>query len=286
MKHPPRSFEPSPPPELVDELALAHLAAARASSVIVGWWGNDPEVYLKGDINPVSEADLGAERVITALIEARFPDDTVIAEEGSGSEGISARTWYIDPLDGTTNFSHGFPHFCVSIASSDADGGRVAVIAEPLRGWVFSATRGGGAWLDGPFGRRRLRVSAAERLDRALLATGFPYDRHTRRDNNSHRFTHALRKAQGLRRAGAAALDLVYVAAGWLDGFWEDHLSPWDHAAGALLVTEAGGRVTDFAGGPVDWSRGALVASNEALHGALIEMIANADAAFGREEGA
>ncbi|MCB9527389.1 MAG: inositol monophosphatase [Myxococcales bacterium] len=270
---------PVPDEDLAAELAIAHLAAARAAAFIARHWGQDPEVHYKGAINPVSEADLGAERIITALLADRFPDDRVIAEEGGGHAGTTGRTWYVDPLDGTTNFSHGMPHFCVSIASADARGPRVAVIAEPLRRWFFSATRGGGAWLDG----RRLAVSAVTRMERALLATGFPYDRHTAHDNNSHRFAAALRRAQGVRRAGSAALDLAYVAAGWFDGFWEDRLSPWDLAAGVLLVREAGGAVTDFAGEALAITAdgaGRVVASNGQIHQAIVALIAESDAAF------
>jgi myo-inositol-1(or 4)-monophosphatase len=190
----------------------------------------------------------------------------VVSEEAGrvGPEG-GARWWWVDPLDGTTNFSHGFPHFAVSIASEDADGLRVGVVLEPLSGRCFSASRGGGAFLDG----RRLSVSAVPDLDAALLATGFPYDRRTNPDNNVHRVAHLIRRCQGIRRAGAAALDLAYVAAGWLDGYWEDRLKPWDLAAGALLVREAGGLVTAFGGQPLDLVAGQCVASNGRVHPAL-----------------
>lgn len=279
MKPPAPDAPPVPDADLGAELAIAHLAAARAAAYIAHYWGQDPAVHYKGAINPVSEADLGAERIITGLIADRFPADRIIAEEGGGHEGVTGRTWYVDPLDGTTNFSHGLPHFCVSIASADARGPRVAVIVEPLRRWFFTATRGGGAWLDG----RRLAVSRVDQMERALLATGFPYDRHTAHDNNSHRFAAALRRAQGMRRAGSAALDLAYVAAGWFDGYWEDRLSPWDLAAGVLLVQEAGGVVTDFVGealvvGPD--GPGRVVASNGRVHGALVELIGESDAVF------
>lgn len=204
--------------DLLDELAVACLAGQTAAAEIADRWRSGADVRFKGPIDPVTEVDLAAERIIVDLIRARFPDDHILAEEtgASGPAGSRQRRWLIDPLDGTTNFSHGLPHFCVSIASADADGPRIGVIIEPLRRWTFTAVRGGGAHLDG----RPLRVSATARMDRALVATGFPYDRHTARENNSGYFARALRKTQGMRRAGSAALDLAFVAAGWLDGYW------------------------------------------------------------------
>ncbi len=276
MKH--HDSEPlTVPVDLLDDLAIARLAGQRAGALIAEKWRSGVRVRFKGPIDPVTEADLAAERVITDLIRRRFPRDRIVAEEGGIDDGQgSGRSWFVDPLDGTTNFSHGLPHFCVSIACADADGVRVGVIVEPTRGWVFDAVRGGGARLDGA----PLSVSAAERLERAVLATGFPYDRHGAPDNNSHRFAHLLRAAQGLRRLGSAALDLAFVAAGWLDGYWERRLNSWDLAAGALLVREAGGVISDHQGR--DWrvDAGEIVAANPGLHPPLLAALAESDALF------
>ncbi|MCB9534725.1 MAG: inositol monophosphatase [Myxococcales bacterium] len=257
------------------ELAVAQHAAAIAGRLIAAAWDRGVDVSFKGDVDLVTETDRAAEAAIVPLLAQHFPADAIVAEEGSGRAG-GPRAWHVDPLDGTTNFSHGFPHFAVSIALVDDDGPLVGVVHEPLRRWTFSATRGGGAWLDG----RRLSVSDTATLDRALTATGFPYDRRTARDNNVHRADAVLRSAQGLRRAGAAALDLAFVAAGWLDVFWEDRLSTWDLAAGVLLVTEAGGRVTARDGEPLVLDAGDVLASNGRMHDAAAACLRAADARF------
>lgn len=259
------------------ELRVARVAAERAGAIVAERWQGVLAVRLKGAIDLVTEVDLAAEAAIVETIRADFPDDPILTEEAGALSGQTGRRWYVDPLDGTTNYSHGFPHFCVSIAAVDSVGGRVAVIYEPLRGWAFTAMRGHGAHHDG----EPIRVSSAERIGVALLATGFPYDRHHAADNNSHRFTEILRRARGLRRAGSAALDLAYVARGWLDGYWEDRLNPWDLAAGALLVKEAGGTVSRFGGAPFDLNRGQIVAANGRLHGGLVEAVAQADRSAG-----
>jgi myo-inositol-1(or 4)-monophosphatase len=175
----------------------------------------------------------------------------------------------VDPLDGTNNFAHGFPHVGVSLGL--LDGGRpvVGVVYDPLRDELFSAFARGGTRLNG----RPVRVTDEERLDDAFLATGFPYDRRTAPDNNVERLDHFLRRSQGVRRAGAATLDLAYVACGRLDGFWEIRLKPWDVAAGSLLVQEAGGRVSDFAGGGDYLSGDAIVASNGHIHEQMLRVI-------------
>ncbi|MCB9522719.1 MAG: inositol monophosphatase [Myxococcales bacterium] len=256
------------------ELAVARHAAEQAGRIIAARWDQGVTPAYKGTVDLVTEVDLAAEAQIVQTLGQAFPSDRIVAEEGSahGAALPSERTWYVDPLDGTTNFAHGFPHFCVSIALADAQGLAVGVVHEPLRRWTFWATRGGGAWRDG----RRLQVTRVDRLDRALLATGFPYDRHTNPDNNLDRFGAALTVAQGIRRAGSAALDLACVAAGWLDGYWEDRLKPWDLAAGALLVTEAGGWVTDLNGGPLELAAGRALAAGPALHPHLLARLSQA----------
>lgn len=257
------------------ELESATRAAQAGAAVIRAAWGKPPRVEHKGDVDLVTETDLAAEAAVLAVLRATFPGDVFVSEEDgrSGLEGAS-RWWWIDPLDGTTNFAHGFPHFAVSIASEDADGLRVGVVLEPITQRLFAAARGIGATLNG----LPLRTSKTPDLNAALLATGFPYDRRTNPDNNVHRVAHLIRRCQGIRRAGAAALDLAYVAAGWLDGYWEDRLKPWDLAAGALLVSEAGGRASDFDLGPLSLQSGRCVASNGHFHEQLAAAVLSAPA--------
>lgn len=201
----------------------------------------------------VTDADRAAEALIVEAIRGRFPGDGILAEE-SGAAAEGAATWVIDPLDGTTNFAHGVPHFCVSIGLWGPEGPRLGVIHDPVRGETFFAARGGGAWLEGPRGpNRRLCVSALAELAPALVATGFSYRRASTGVDNLAEFAAVLPRVLCIRRAGSAALDLAYVAAGRLDGYWEHHLSPWDTAAGALLVEEAGGAVERIGGGGA-WS--------------------------------
>ena len=258
------------------ELRAAKAAAHGAGAMIASRWDRGFEIHHKGTVDLVTEVDLGAEAIVTEALATAFPGDRILAEEGGATGADGERLWIVDPLDGTTNFSNGFPHFAVSIGLWDASGPCVGVIYDPIREWTYWATRGGGAWRDD----RRLAVSTAETLSDALLATGFPYDRQTNPDNNTHRFAALLRCCRGVRRAGAAALDLAYVACGWLDGFWETRLSPWDMAAGILLIQEAGGRLTGLHGAPMDMATGHLVATNGRIHEVLLEQLIEADARF------
>jgi myo-inositol-1(or 4)-monophosphatase len=225
------------------------------------------------EIDLVTEADVASERIIVDAIHARFPHHAILSEEGLGDlpaiAGEIPLCWLVDPLDGTVNYAHGFPVWGVTLALvAGGTPGRVmvGVTYDPVRDEMFWAERGQGAWCNGS----RLRVSAATRLQEALLATGFAYNRATVADNNLAEFNAAVLRTQGVRRAGAAVLDLAYVAAGHLDGYWEMHLQPWDWAAGWLLVEEAGGVVTDMSG--QTWSLGKtnLVASNGLLHEELL----------------
>src|SRR5262249_28532056 len=193
----------------------------------------------------------------------------IVAEESGTRPGRDGHRWYIDPLDGTTNFAHGYPHFCVSIALAREDDLLLGVVYDPIREETFSAVRGAGARLNGaPVG-----VSDARTLDRALLGTGFPYDRRRHAEYYLSYLAEGMRRAQGVRRSGSAALDLCYVACGRLDAFWEWKLLPWDTAAGRLIVEEAGGRVSDFAGQPHRLDGRGTAASNTHLHGALLDML-------------
>ncbi|MFQ6100436.1 MAG: inositol monophosphatase family protein [Anaerolineae bacterium] len=253
-------------------------------------------VGFKGAVNPVTKTDTAAEALIVGRLRGAFPGHRILAEESGGDDWRTPGppVWLVDPLDGTNNFAHGFPHVAVSLAllapqyaPSPCPQGRpqgqgreqwkvvVGVAYDPLREETFAATAGGGATLDG----QPIRVSGVRRLADAFLATGFPYDRRTAPDNNAERLDHFLRRSQGVRRAGAAVLDLAYVACGRLDGFWEMRLKPWDVAAGALLVREAGGRATDSQGGSGYLSGAFVVASNGHIHDQMLRVIREGAAA-------
>ncbi len=223
-----------------------------------------------GPIDLVTEVDRQCEALIVSGIESARPEGAILAEEGGGHDAQDALwRWIIDPLDGTTNYAHGFPRFCVSIGIERAGEREVGVVYDPLLDELFHGVRGAGAWL----GDRRLAVSQERQLGQALIATGFAYDVHRSEENNVEAFTRMLRAARGLRRDGSAALDLCYVAAGRLDAYWEYKLHAWDVAAGSLLVVEAGGGVTDAKGGPAPRSGVEVVASNGHLHGAILERL-------------
>jgi len=228
-------------------------------------------IGFKGAVNPVTETDTAAEALIVDRLCAAYPDHRILAEEGGGDEWRSPGPpiWLIDPLDGTNNFAHGYPHVGISLALLVEGQPAVGVIHDPLREETFAARIGDGATLNG----QPIHVSGVEQLGSAFLATGFPYDRRTAPDNNAGRLDHFLRRSLGVRRAGAAVLDLAYVACGRLDGFWEIRLKPWDVAAGVLLVREAGGRVTDFVGGPDCISGEFIVASNDHVHDQMLRVI-------------
>ena len=229
-------------------------------------------VTHKGDIDLVTEADLAAERLIVERVRSYHPRHAVLAEEAgalSAAGGPDAEyKWIVDPLDGTTNYAHGYPVFCVSIALEHRGELVVGVVYDPTRGELFAAERGEGATLNG----RRVRVSETDELNRALICTGFPYDVRERTDFARH-FRDFIMKAQSVRRDGAAALDLAYVAAGRFDGFYEEGLRPWDVAAGVLLVEEAGGRVTHYDGSPFHIYKPPIAASNGLVHDAMLRVL-------------
>jgi myo-inositol-1(or 4)-monophosphatase len=255
-----------------DDLALARRAAQAAALLLAEGAGRRHDAEHKGrSTDLVTDYDRRAEAALLAIFTRARPDDRILAEEGGAAGGQGTRRWICDPLDGTTNFAHGLPFFCVSVAL-EVDGAlTVGVVDAPALGWQFFARAGGGAWLvERGAPARRLSVSDTATLARALLATGFPYDRQTSAQNNFAEFVAFQRRAQGVRRVGAAALDLAMTAAGWFDGYWEMKLQPWDLAAGALLVSEAGGRVSSWSGGPFSVDEGAAVATNGSIHEALL----------------
>lgn len=232
-------------------------------------------IDLKGDKDLVTEVDRESERLIVELLLSRYPDHTILAEEGTYPVASSDMRWIIDPLDGTTNYAHGFPWFCVSIGLESAGELVAGVIYDPVHDELFTTTKGGGAFLNG----RLLQVSSRLPLRNSLLGTGFPYDSATDPANNFDNFFAFQKAARGIRRAGAAALDLAAVAAGRLDGFWELKLKPWDMAAGVLLVREAGGTVTGFDGSSFAIDSGRIVASNGLIHAEMVAMLRTAGAA-------
>ncbi len=231
------------------------------------------EIRKKGTIDLVTEVDVAVERMIRALIAERYPDHDVLGEElGGPGEGERSRyCWICDPLDGTTNFAHGLPLYCSTIAL-EVDGElRVGAVYDPTRDELFTAIRGGGAFLNG----ERIRVSTAATLIDSLLVTGFPYSVQEKLDEMIGLFGRFLSKARAVRRLGSAALDMCYVAAGRLDGFWEEGLNAWDIAGGVLIVQEAGGRITSLDGGPFVLRSGRIIASNGLLHDEMRAVIAD-----------
>jgi myo-inositol-1(or 4)-monophosphatase len=224
----------------------------------------------KGAINIVTDVDLASEQLIREAIATHYPRHEVLAEEGGLGESRSEYRWVVDPLDGTTNFAHGYPVFCVSIALECKGETILGVVYDPMRDELFTAERNGGAALNG----RPIRVSKTDELMQSLLSTGFPYDIKTSKLTNLDHWANFAMNAQALRRDGAAALDLCYVACGRYDGFWELNLSPWDTAAGALIVEEAGGRVTDFSGNAFSNYKPQVLASNGLIHDRMMEVIA------------
>lgn len=223
----------------------------------------------KGVVDLVTEMDIRSEALITAKIRHRFPRHGILAEENTCLPKASAYRWIIDPLDGTTNYAHGLPIYCVSIAL-EKDGKIVlGVVYDPSRDELFWAQRGLGAFL----GRKRIRVSKTAVLSQSLLATGFPYDLRENPMNNLDHFAHFALRTHAVRRLGSAALDLCYVAAGRFDGYWEMKIGPWDFAAGGLIVQEAGGKLTDFQGRSIQADGKNILATNGQIHGEMIQVL-------------
>ncbi len=249
-------------------VSLAH----RAGVLLMEKFDQSIEIHYKGDINLVTEADKMSENLIIAAIRQNFPDHGILSEESPAILAESKMRWIIDPLDGTTNYAHGYPFFCVSIALEKEGRVILGVIHDPTRRDTFMAVRGEGAYLNG----KRLAVSKTPDLNRSLLATGFPYDIRESNENNLDNFTVMAKQVQAIRRAGAAALDIAYVAAGRFDGFWELKLQPWDMAAGCLLVEEAGGKITDIMGSPWNMLLPNILVSNGRIHEQMIAVFKSA----------
>lgn len=257
-------------------LATAVEAVVRAGDLQMARLGTAVRVDRKGSIDLVTEVDVAVEQMVRALIAERFPDHRVLAEEldEAGGRESSPFCWVFDPIDGTTNYAHGLPIFCASLALEVDGVATVGAVYDPTRRELYTAERGIGAWLNGA----PLRVSGATSLLDSMLCTGFPYNVHDSVEEVVGLFGRFVGQARAVRRLGSAALDLCYVAAGRFDGFWEQRLHPWDTAAAALIVAEAGGRVTTFTGGPYQSRQPSLVATNGHIHDAMLRTIAEFDA--------
>jgi myo-inositol-1(or 4)-monophosphatase len=260
-------------------LQTATEAVVRAGDIMLEQFGGEVRVDKKGTIDLVTEVDLKVERMVRALVAERFPTHEILAEELGGSAGVPpGPCWILDPIDGTTNFAHGLPIFCASLALEIGGVAEVGAVYDPTRKELFSAEREKGAWLNG----RPIRVSTTRTLVDAMLVTGFPYDVHSRVAEIVGLFGEFVGQARAVRRLGSAAIDLCYIAAGRMDGFWESDLKAWDIAAGSLIVAEAGGRVTNMAGEPFLSRGGHVLASNGLLHEAMLNVIDTFRRASGR----
>jgi myo-inositol-1(or 4)-monophosphatase len=248
---------------------IAIMAAKKAGLILKRKLGKKRRVGYKGIVNLVTEMDILAEKIIVSALQKHFPDHSILAEEQTSKKRFSPYQWIIDPLDGTTNYAHCFPIFCVSIALAKDGEPILGVVYDPTRDELFVTEKNKGARLNG----RKLHVSSESNLSRSLLATGFPYDIRESPINNFDHFYNFAIRAQAVRRAGSAALDLCYVAAGRFDGFWEMKLAPWDLAAGKLMVQEAGGMATDFFGKPLGLSGKHVLASNGKIHKAMLRLV-------------
>lgn len=266
----------SPGPSPSRMLDIAVQLAQEAGALIRDSYGTHGTVDFKGAVNPVTQTDRAAEELILSGLREAFPDHDILGEESGAADSYAALLaaptpiWLVDPLDGTNNFAHGFPHFSVSIGLALAGEIQLGVIYDPMRDEVFTAVRGQGAFHDGT----PITVSSVTTLAEAFLATGFPYTRRVAAENNAGLVDVFLRRSQGVRRIGSAALDLAYVACGRFDAFWEPGLSPWDVAAGLLLIEEAGGCFSDFSGGTARvLSEGELLASNGKIHAEMLAVL-------------
>lgn len=266
---------------MAEILEVAREAALKAGALLKERVGKVKSLDYKSAFNLVTDVDKASEELVISTISRAFPEDSFLGEEGgaqNGNEGrmnsdqTGGRRWIIDPLDGTTNFAHSYPFFCVSIGVEHEGAIVCGVVFNPIADEMFIAERGRGASLNGT----PIKVSPQESLTNSLLATGFPPDTVNNVYNNMESFRHVTNLCHGVRRDGSAALDLCFVACGRLDGFWERKLSPWDVAAGSLIVSEAGGRVTNLEDGPLDMTSGHILASNKHIHSQVVDALATA----------
>jgi myo-inositol-1(or 4)-monophosphatase len=244
--------------------------AREAGALLANYFERRIGFTLKGEFDLVTEADRVSERLVVERLRSHFPSHAIVAEEGGGHDSSSDFRWYVDPLDGTTNFAHGFPVFSVTLALERAGELIAGVVFDPTRQEMFSAERGCGAYLN----NRRIRVSLVGRLEDSLVATGFP-SRKRHQNVNVHFYYQLAMLTHGVRRAGSAALDLAYVTCGRLEAFWEFGLNPWDAAAGLLLVSEAGGRISDMHGKPASVRGAHLLSDNGAIHEEILRVFAD-----------
>jgi myo-inositol-1(or 4)-monophosphatase len=252
------------------EIALfAGELATGAGKILRKGFSTDFQVRYKGAIDPVTEYDLKSEAYITSRIKKRCPGHSILAEEGTGHKSESPFKWVIDPLDGTVNYAHGFPIYCVSIGVEYEDDIIAGAVYDPERDELFHAAKGQGAFVN----RKRISVSTEKRLNRSLLNTGFAYDVHKAARNNLGLFARMVKAAQGVRRPGSAAIDLCWLAAGRIDGFWELKLRPWDTAAALVILREAGGRATRIDGRAYNIFSGDLLASNGRIHNQMKKVL-------------
>jgi myo-inositol-1(or 4)-monophosphatase len=241
--------------------------AREAGALLSKYFERRVTFELKGEYDLVTEADRASEQLVVERLRSHFPSHSIVAEEGGGYTGSSEYCWYVDPLDGTTNFAHGFPMYNVTIALEQSGKLIAGVVYDPERNEMFTAELGSGAYLN----NRRIRVSKVSQIESTLVATGFP-SKKRHQSVNVHFYYQLAMLTHGVRRAGSAALDLAYVASGRLDAFWEFGLNPWDMAAGILLITEAGGKCSDMKGGPVSLRGQHLLADNGLVHQQIVDL--------------
>lgn len=246
------------------------ILARKAGEILSVGFGQQHRVDYKGVIDPVTEIDHRSEAFILGEIRKRFPDHRVVAEESGESDGNESSVWYVDPLDGTVNYTHGVPIFAVSLAYQEGGSIRLGVVYDPMQDECFSSEKGQGAWLNG----KPIQVSLTQDLDHSLVVTGFPYDIRTSSENNLDNYYRFTLCTQGVRRLGSAALDLCYVASGRFDGYWEVRIGAWDIAAGALIAQEAGATVTSLRGSSGFLSHPqSILAANPSIHPQMLEVL-------------
>ena len=253
--------------ERVQRVAIS--AAYKGAEILQSYFGNITRIEKKGVIDLVTEADVNSENRIVATIREAFPDHTILAEESGLEKGTQDYAWLVDPLDGTTNFAHRLPIFCISIAFAIGSDIRVGIVLNPVSGELFTASRDEGAKLNG----KPIEVSSTAGVTNSLLVTGFPYNVREVFEPIITRYASCLRASQGIRRLGSAALDLCYVACGRFEGFWEQNLKPWDTAAGSLIAAEAGGCVTDFSNRRFQVDAKEILATNGKIHDEMLALL-------------